>query len=622
MTVSSETNKVTYNGNGVTTVLAYTFKVLAQTDLIVQKRITATGVITDLILTTDYTVSGVGEEAGGNVTLVDPATDAPAGSQIVIRRNMALKQETDYTPYDTFPAEDHETALDRLTMICQQQVEALDRSIKFDPSISTVSPTIIGTPLAGYTIRINVAATGWEFVNLSAIGAYSFGTGTGVLVQSVSGNTALVRTMTGTANEITVTNGDGVSANPTWALPTAMTFTGKTVTGGTFSGITVSDGTFSGTIAGSPTYSGLITFSAAVNHAKGSDIASATSTDIGAATGNYVVVTGTTTITGFGTVVAGTQRIVRFSGALLLTHNATSLILPTAADITTATGDVANMVSEGSGNWRCTSYTKATGIALAATDATISTSDITTNNASTTKHGWLAKVPNDVNQVPLGATGAWGRQKTPVTTVYTSGTGTYTTPTGALWLRVRMVGAGAGGHGNSTGGTIVTTSTVGGDTNFGSGIAGGGKVSITLNWTVAAGGTTSGSITGAAVLIGIQGGASGGGVQNNGTGTIGQWAGGSGGASAFGGGGGSSLSATGIAGVAYGSGGAGGGTGANVSYVTGSGGGAGAYLETTVETPSASYSYTVGAGGSAGLGTNYNGGAGAGGIIIITAHYQ
>jgi hypothetical protein len=42
------------------------------------------------------------------------------------------------------------------------------------------------------------------------------------------------RTLTGTANEITVTDGDGVADNPTVSLPAALTFTGKTVTGGTF----------------------------------------------------------------------------------------------------------------------------------------------------------------------------------------------------------------------------------------------------------------------------------------------------------------------------------------------------------------------------------------------------
>ena len=102
----------------------------------------------------------------------------------------------------------------------------------------------------------------------------------------------------------------------------------------------------------------------AINEAQGADIASATTTDIGAATGNSLTVTGTTTITGLGTVQAGTRRIVTFSGALTLTHNVTSLILPTAANITTAAGDVAEFSSLGSGNWKCTNYQRADGTSL------------------------------------------------------------------------------------------------------------------------------------------------------------------------------------------------------------------------------------------------------------------
>lgn len=97
-------------------------------------------------------------------------------------------------------------------------------------------------------------------------------------------------------------------------------------------------------------------FAAAQNWARGADIASAATTDIGAAGGNYVTITGTTTITALGTVQAGTWRLVRFAGALTLNHNATSLILPTTADITTVAGDTALFVSEGSGNWRCAMY--------------------------------------------------------------------------------------------------------------------------------------------------------------------------------------------------------------------------------------------------------------------------
>lgn len=94
---------------------------------------------------------------------------------------------------------------------------------------------------------------------------------------------------------------------------------------------------------------------------KGSDIASASSIDLGAATGQYVVVTGTTTITSLGTVNAGTMRWVEFSGALILTYNGTALKLPGSANITTAAGDIGCFVSLGSGNWKCLHFERASG---------------------------------------------------------------------------------------------------------------------------------------------------------------------------------------------------------------------------------------------------------------------
>lgn len=70
-------------------------------------------------------------------------------------------------------------------------------------------------------------------------------TGTGFAARTAADTWAL-RTHTGTANEITVTNGNGVSGNPTYSLPTALTFTGKTITGGTFSTPTITAPTITG----------------------------------------------------------------------------------------------------------------------------------------------------------------------------------------------------------------------------------------------------------------------------------------------------------------------------------------------------------------------------------------
>lgn len=97
---------------------------------------------------------------------------------------------------------------------------------------------------------------------------------------------------------------------------------------------------------------------------KSVNIASSTATDLSWVTGSTAHITGTTTITSFGILPAGTEICLIFDGILTLTNNATSLILPGGASITTAVGDTAYMVSEGSGNWKCVWYQKASGLPL------------------------------------------------------------------------------------------------------------------------------------------------------------------------------------------------------------------------------------------------------------------
>lgn len=109
-------------------------------------------------------------------------------------------------------------------------------------------------------------------------------------------------------------------------------------------------------------------------------VASAATTDIGAILSQNVTITGTTTITSFGTVAAGTVRNVVFSGALTLTHNATSLILPYGANITTAARESIRAVSLGSGNWRVTDYQKSAAPALTVSAGLSSTGSIAAGN--------------------------------------------------------------------------------------------------------------------------------------------------------------------------------------------------------------------------------------------------
>jgi hypothetical protein len=114
-----------------------------------------------------------------------------------------------------------------------------------------------------------------------------------------------------------------------------------------------SSSTSSGTSNALPLAGGSMT--GAINEAKGANIASATTTNIGAGTGNLIHITGTTTIDLFDTVQAGTERTLVFDDTLILTNSA-NIILPGNVNITTGAGDTAIFRSEGAGVWRCISY--------------------------------------------------------------------------------------------------------------------------------------------------------------------------------------------------------------------------------------------------------------------------
>jgi len=120
MTVSTEISRVEYSGDGSTVAFTVPFYFLASGDLVVYKSDTLQ------TITTHYSVSGAGDITGGTVTFVT----APASTDtVVIFRDAAITQSVDYVSNDPFPAETHETALDRLTMIAQRNRDLLDRSL-------------------------------------------------------------------------------------------------------------------------------------------------------------------------------------------------------------------------------------------------------------------------------------------------------------------------------------------------------------------------------------------------------------------------------------------------------------------------------------------------------------
>jgi hypothetical protein len=98
------------------------------------------------------------------------------------------------------------------------------------------------------------------------------------------------------------------------------------------------------------------TFENAFYENRSSALASGATVNLSSANGNFVHITGTTNISSFGSATAGSRFILCFDGVLTLTYNATSLILPGTANITTVAGDCCLIISEGSSNWRVVAY--------------------------------------------------------------------------------------------------------------------------------------------------------------------------------------------------------------------------------------------------------------------------
>jgi hypothetical protein len=156
-------------------------------------------------------------------------------------------------------------------------------------------------------------------------------------------------------------------------------------------------------------------------------LTSATTTDLGTVPTHNVNITGTTTITAFGSTASTTFPVynLTFSGALLLTYNATSLILPSTASITTAANDTATALYLGSGNWQIMDYRRANGTSVVSPTPLCGFSGLYVHNdssQSTITWIWDSSVlVNATGNVPVFSTGKTG---TVNITTGTSGTST------------------------------------------------------------------------------------------------------------------------------------------------------------------------------------------------------
>lgn len=157
MTVINQNSTVTANGNGVTTEWPYTFNIPDAASARVGLFTIATSTLVE-IDPADYSITGLGDDAGGEVTY--PLVGAPIASthRLVIWREIEYTQDTDLTNQTPYYPEVLETQLDRIVMQVQQIAEETSRSIKVSLG-STSTPDELLSDIADAVVGAETAAT-------------------------------------------------------------------------------------------------------------------------------------------------------------------------------------------------------------------------------------------------------------------------------------------------------------------------------------------------------------------------------------------------------------------------------------------------------------------------------
>lgn len=160
MTVSSTVNRVSYAGNGTTTAFSFPYRFFANADLVVVLVDDATDVETTQTLTTHYTVTGAGADAGGTVTMLTaPAT----GKTLVIYRDPALTQDIDLVNGDPFDVETGvEKGFDKIVLMLQRVKDIATRAMRLSDADTSGASTTLPLPTANRLLGWNSGGTAIE----------------------------------------------------------------------------------------------------------------------------------------------------------------------------------------------------------------------------------------------------------------------------------------------------------------------------------------------------------------------------------------------------------------------------------------------------------------------------
>ena len=143
--INDSTPRVQYTATSSQTVFPYTFWIDADTSLVVL----VDGVVKTI--SSDYTVSGVQNTSGGNVTF---GVGLTAGQIVTIYRDVPINRISEFQEAGTFKASVLNYELSRLVAILQQIEDSANRALKLeqDSALTPANFKVTGTPTDAHTL--------------------------------------------------------------------------------------------------------------------------------------------------------------------------------------------------------------------------------------------------------------------------------------------------------------------------------------------------------------------------------------------------------------------------------------------------------------------------------------
>lgn len=176
MTVINNSDRNQYVATAGQTIFNYTFEIMSQNNIAVYKRAagsTANDAIDQLILTTNYTVTGVNNNSGGTIVLVVGAT---VGDILTIVSNVPASRLTSFATGGVIAASNLNDELDQQTLLEQQALTIMRTQIPKYYNNAVIGAKDLILPILGASESwmmnsANTAITTETFITVATLGS-------------------------------------------------------------------------------------------------------------------------------------------------------------------------------------------------------------------------------------------------------------------------------------------------------------------------------------------------------------------------------------------------------------------------------------------------------------------